>query len=113
MQIKEWQKEVDHWIKKYGVRYFDVTTNTLILSEEIGEFSSLIARVYGEQSFKNALSEDEINNRLKEEIGDIFFVLTCLSNQLNFNITEILGKNLEKKTNRDSYRHLENKKLKQ
>lgn len=111
MEIKTYQKEIDKWIKEYGVRYFDVKTNTILLMEELGEFSRLVARMYGEQSFKSKIDEQKAKENLKEEIADIYFVLTCLANQLDVDLeTEIL-KNLEKKTSRDKDRHKNNSKL--
>jgi NTP pyrophosphatase (non-canonical NTP hydrolase) len=111
MQISEWQSTVDQWIKEYGVRYFDVKTNGLLLAEETGELCRLIARRYGEQSFKTELTADEIRQRIEEEIGDIYFVLTCISNQLEVDLEKVLAHNIEKKTNRDQQRHHTNKKL--
>ena len=111
MSIKDYQVVVDKWIKEVGVRYFDVMTNTLILNEEVGEFSSLVARIYGEQSFKKPLTEEEQKKELSDEIADIFFVLTCLSNQMGINLEEAFAQNLSKKTKRDSTRHKENPKL--
>ena len=105
MSIEEWQKTVDKWIKKYGVRYFDIKTNTLLLSEELGELARLIARRYGEQSFKNNTPDIEVDAAIKDEIGDMLFVLTCISNQLNINLEEVVKDNMEKKTNRDATRH--------
>ncbi len=112
MSIQEYQKIVDNWIKEIGVRYFDERTNTLLLNEEVGEFSRLIARIYGEQSFKKPLSEEEQKAKLSDEIADIFFVLTCLSNQLGINLEEAFAQNLKKKTTRDIDRHRNNEKLK-
>ena len=111
MTIKEYQGSVDEWIKTYGVRYFNELTNIAILMEEVGELSSLIARVYGEQSFKR--SEDKTNARenIKEEIADIFFVLTCLANQMDIDIEDCVAENFNKKTNRDKNRHKSNPKL--
>ncbi len=111
MRLSEVQTKVDDWIKTYGVRYFNETTNTLILMEEIGELSRLISRKYGEQSFKNDLSEKEINDGIKDELADVFFVLTCLANQMNIDLEEIFMNNLAKKTKRDKDRHIKNKKL--
>lgn len=111
MTIKGWQTKVDEWIKEFGVRYFDVKTNALLLSEEVGEFSRLIARSHGEQSFKKNLSEKEVKNRIAEEMADIIFVTTCLANQLEIDLTEELEKNIMKKTNRDNTRHHNNPKL--
>lgn len=112
MSIKEYQATVDTWIKDIGVRYFDEMTNTLLLNEEVGEFSRLIARIYGEQSFKKPLSEEEQHRELSDEISDIFFVLTCLSNQLGIDLEEAFAQNLRKKTKRDMDRHKGNDKLK-
>ncbi len=106
MSIEELQKTVDDWIKKYGVRYFDVKTNMIVLTEEIGEMARVIARQYGEQSKK----ENE-NLNLSEEIADVLWVLTCIANQTGINLTDAIQKNIEKKTNRDNQRHLQNKKL--
>jgi len=106
MHIREWQKEVDEWIKTYGVRYFDIKTNMLILSEEHGELSRLIARRYGEQSFKKPKSQDEVDAAITDEIGDILFVLTCISNQLGIDLETVTKSNLQKKTNRDASRHI-------
>lgn len=112
MTISEWQINVDSWIKKYGVRYFDVTTNTLLLNEEVGEFSRLIARQYGEQSFKKRISSEEIKRKISDEMADILFVISCLANQMDIDLTDAINQNFEKKSKRDSKRHLENDKLK-
>ena len=112
MTIKEYQEQVDSWIKTYGVRYFSELTNNAILMEEVGEFSRLIARTYGEQSFKRKEDEDQSKEKMKEEMADIFFVLTCLANQMGIDIEDSISKNFEKKTNRDSQRHEANPKLK-
>lgn len=106
MTIEELQKIVDDWIKKYGVRYFDVKTNMIVLTEEIGEMARVIARQFGEQSKK----EDETLS-LSEEIADVLWVLTCIANQTGINLTDAIQKNIEKKTNRDNKRHIQNKKL--
>ena len=111
MSIKDYQETVDTWIRDIGVRYFDEMTNTLLLNEEVGEFSRLIARIYGEQSFKKPLSEEEQQQELSDEIADIFFVLTCLSNQLGIDLEEAFAQNLKKKTSRDIDRHKGNDKL--
>lgn len=108
MTIQEAQEKVDSWINTYGVRYFNELTNMVLLSEEVGELARIIARKYGEQSFK----ESDKDKNLDEEMADILFVLICLANQTGVNLTEALIKNLDKKTNRDSNRHHENKKLK-
>ncbi len=112
MTIKQYQKIVDEWINDIGVRYFDEMTNTLLLNEEVGEFSRLIVRIYGEQSFKNPPSDEEKKKMLSDEIADIFFVLTCLSNQLGVDLEEAFAQNLQKKTKRDINRHRNNDKLK-
>lgn len=104
--IQEAQGMVDQWIKKYGVRYFDILTNMACLTEEVGEVARVIARKYGEQSFKEG---DKAN--LGEELTDVLWVLICLANQTGVNLTEEFRKNMEKKTRRDSTRHLNNQKL--
>ena len=112
MNLDELQNKVDSWIQMYGVRYFDVLTNTLLLNEEVGEFTSLVARQYGEQSFKKKISEKIVYENLEDEIGDILFVLTCLANQMEFSLEQIVTKNLDKKKIRDKLRHKKNVKLK-
>ena len=107
MPIKELQKTVDQWIKSYGVRYFDELTNMAILSEEVGEVARIIARRYGEQSFK---TEDALD--LGEELADVLFVVLCLANQTNTNLQDAFDKKLKLKTERDKQRHRLNKKLK-
>ena len=107
MTIKEAQERVDQWIKQYGVRYFSELTNMAVLTEEVGELARVIARQYGEQSFK----EGEKPN-LGEEMADVLWVLLCLANQTGTDLTEELTKNFEKKTRRDKTRHFNNKKLK-
>ncbi len=111
MEIKEAQKLVDNWIKKYGVRYFSELTNTAILSEEVGELARIMARQYGDQSFKK--SEEYLNTKehLADEMADVLWVLICLANQTGVDLTEAFQKNIDKKTKRDKTRHLENKKL--
>jgi len=108
MTIQEAQQKIDQWIKKYGVRYFNELTNMALLTEEVGELARIIARKYGEQSFKKS----DKDKNLEEEIADVLFVLICLANQTGVNLTDALIKNLEKKTSRDATRHHENKKLK-
>ena len=108
MTIQEAQNRIDHWIKTYGVRYFNELTNMALLTEEVGELARIIARKYGEQSFK----ESDKEKKLEEELADVFFVLICIANQTGVNLTDALLQNLEKKTQRDSTRHLENTKLK-
>jgi NTP pyrophosphatase (non-canonical NTP hydrolase) len=108
MEIAEAQKIVNNWIKEVGVRYFDELTNTAILMEEVGEVARIMARRYGEQSEK----ESDKNKDLGDELADVMFVLICLANQTGINLEEAIKKNLEKKTNRDKERHLNNPKLK-
>ncbi|HOZ30690.1 MAG TPA: nucleotide pyrophosphohydrolase [Bacteroidales bacterium] len=107
MTIKEAQTAVDHWIKEYGVRYFDVKTNMIVLTEEVGEMARVIARQYGEQSTKPG---EELN--LEEEMADVLWVLLCIANQTGTDLTTALKNNITKKTQRDNTRHLNNNKLK-
>lgn len=107
MTIKEVQERVDAWIKEYGVRYFDELTNMAILTEEVGEVARIMARRYGEQSFKEGENSD-----LGDEIADVLWVLICIANQTGIDLTEALQKNLDKKTKRDCNRHNNNPKLK-
>lgn len=112
MDISDYQSQVDQWIKDFGVRYFDEKTNTILLVEEVGEFSRLVARRYGEQSFKGEQpSEEDIKSRLGDEMADILFVLTCLANQMDINLEDCVIQNFNKKTNRDKDRHKNNPKL--
>ena len=104
--IREAQKMVDDWIKTYGVRYFSELTNMAVLTEEVGELARIMARKYGDQSFKESEKHD-----LGDEMADVLWVLMCLANQTGVDLTEALKKNLEKKTSRDKKRHLENEKL--
>jgi NTP pyrophosphatase (non-canonical NTP hydrolase) len=108
MNIEQAQKMVDDWIKSKGVRYFNELTNLAVLMEEVGELARLFARTFGEQSFKDS----DKNRELADEMADVLFVLICLANQTGVNLTEALLKNIEKKNNRDSHRHLQNEKLK-
>ena len=108
MTIKDSQKQVDDWIKKFGVRYFSELTNMAMLTEEVGEVARIIARRYGEQSEK----ESDKNKDLGDELADVMFVLICLANQTGIDLEEALKRNLDKKTNRDSERHHHNEKLK-
>ncbi len=108
MTIEEAQKTVDQWINTTGVRYFNELTNTAILMEEVGEVARIMARKYGEQSFKK--SDEGVD--LADEMADVMFVLICLANQTGIDLTEALRKNLDKKTKRDATRHLNNEKLK-
>ena len=107
MTIKEAQDAVDKWVKTYGVRYFSELTNMACLTEEVGELARVIARRYGDQSFKKGEQPN-----LGEEMADILWVLMCLANQTGVDLTEELNKSFEKKTCRDAHRHLENPKLK-
>jgi len=108
MTIKEAQLTIDTWIKTTGIRYFNELTNTAILMEEVGEVARIMARQYGEQSFKK--SDEDVN--LADEMADVLFVLLCLANQTGIDLTDALEKNLEKKNKRDSGRHKSNNKLK-
>jgi NTP pyrophosphatase (non-canonical NTP hydrolase) len=107
MTIKEAQQAVDQWIKEFGVRYFSELTNMACLTEEVGELARVIARKYGDQSFKKG---EEAN--LGEEMADVLWVLLCLANQTGVDLTEELRHSIEKKTRRDALRHIENPKLK-
>jgi NTP pyrophosphatase (non-canonical NTP hydrolase) len=107
LTIADAQKQVDEWIKTKGVRYFSELTNMAILTEEVGELASIIARKYGEQSFK----ESDKNKDLADEMADVLWVLVCLANQTNIDLTSALLKNFEKKNSRDSDRHKQNEKL--
>ena len=108
MTIKEAQEIVDSWIKTNGVRYFNELTNMAILAEEVGEVARIIARKYGEQSFK----ESENDTDLSDEFADVLWVLICLANQTGVDLTQALKKNIKKKTIRDIDRHQNNEKLK-
>ena len=107
MTIEEAQKKIDDWIKKYGVRYFSELTNMTILTEEVGELARIMARKYGDQSFK----ESDKHKNLADEMADILWVLICLANQTGVDLADALEKNIQKKTERDSERHLNNPKL--
>ncbi len=106
MEIKEAQQKVDEWIKTYGVRYFNELTNMAILSEEVGELARVIARKYGEQSFKPGEKDN-----MADEMADVLWVLICLANQTGIDLDEALQHNISKKTKRDKDRHTNNKKL--
>ena len=108
MTIREAQDKVDQWIKTYGVRYFNELTNMAVLTEEVGELARIMARKYGEQSFKEGEKQDP-----SEEMADILWVLICLANQTGVDLTEALRKSFKKKTKRDRERHINNPKLKQ
>jgi len=106
MTINEAQQTVDRWIKEYGVRYFSELTNMAVLTEEVGELARVMARKYGDQSFK-AGEKDNVG----EELADVLWVVLCLANQTGTDLTEELKKSIEKKTRRDAQRHLQNEKL--
>ncbi len=107
MELKQAQTSVDEWIKEYGVRYFNELTNMALLTEEVGELARLIARTYGEQSFK----PNEKNKEIADEMADVLFVLICMANQTGVDLDDALQKNLVKKTQRDKQRHNQNDKL--
>ena len=106
MTLEEAQQQVDHWIKTYGVRYFSELTNMAVLTEEVGELARIMARTYGDQSFKSGEKND-----LSDGMADVLWVLICLANQTGVDLTTAFKKNLEKKTNRDKERHKNNSKL--
>lgn len=106
--IKEAQQLVDGWIKEYGVRYFSELTNMAMLTEEVGELARIMARTYGDQSFKEGEKHD-----LSDEMADILWVLICMANQTGVDLNEAFKKTIEKKTNRDKLRHINNPKLKE
>lgn len=108
LSIREAQAQVDRWIRTYGVRYFSELTNLGILTEEVGELARIIVRTYGEQSFKAS----DRDRDLGDEMADVLWVLLCLANQTGVDLTAAFRKNLEKKTNRDQERHINNQKLK-
>ncbi|MDR3651750.1 MAG: nucleotide pyrophosphohydrolase [Paludibacter sp.] len=107
MTLEEAQKQVDQWIKTYGVRYFGELTNMAILTEEVGELARIISRTYGDQSFKKS----DLESNLADEMADVLWVLICMANQTGVNLTEAFEKNIQKKTERDKTRHLDNEKL--
>ena len=107
MTLEEAQKQVDQWVKTYGVRYFSELTNMVVLTEEVGELARVMARKYGDQSFK----EGEKDN-IDEEIADVLWVLLCIANQTGVDITDAFRKSMEKKTKRDNKIHINNPKLK-
>lgn len=119
MTLEQAQEKVNHWIRTTGVKYFGELTNLGILMEEVGEFSRLMVRMYGEQSFKEKdagnpknASPDQQKEILADEMADVLWVLLCLANQTGINLTDALEKNFEKKNTRDVVRHQENEKLK-
>ena len=107
MTINEAQQQVDGWIKTVGVRYFSELTNMAILTEEVGELARIMARTYGDQSFKRT----DLDKNMADEMADVLWVLICLANQTGVNLTDAFQKNIEKKTVRDTERHQQNKKL--
>ena len=107
--LAEMQEMVDEWIKTIGVRYFNELTNMAILTEEVGEVARIIARKYGEQSFKDS----DLEKDLGDELADVLWVLVCLANQTGVDLTDAFKRNLQKKSSRDKSRHLQNKKLTQ
>lgn len=111
MHIKTAQHTVDEWIRSVGIRYYNELTNTAILMEEVGEVARLMARLYGEQSFKKSESAETAQEQLSDEMADVLFVLICLANQTGIDLEAALEKNLEKKTLRDRERHANNPKL--
>jgi len=111
MTLQEAQSQVDQWIKEYGVRYFSELTNTALLMEEVGELSRHIARNYGEQSYKQALSPEEVKQKIGDEMADVLFVLICLANQIDIDLDAALVQSINKKTQRDNQRHKHNPKL--
>ncbi len=111
MTLTELQSQVDYWINTIGVRYFNELTNTAILTEEVGEVARLMARIYGEQSFKNEVSEDQQKRMLADEMADVLWVLVCLANQTGIDLQKAIIENIEKKTSRDFERHKSNAKL--
>jgi NTP pyrophosphatase (non-canonical NTP hydrolase) len=106
MELKELQHKVDTWINKYGVRYFNELTNLAILTEEVGEVARIMARKYGEQSYK-----ENDNKELADELADVLWVVTCIANQTGVDLEKAMKENFEKKTVRDKNRHKENDKL--
>ena len=108
MTIKEAQQAVDSWIKTYGVKYFSELTNMAVLTEEVGELARIMARTYGDQSFK----DNELAKNLGDEMADVLWVLICLANQTGVDLEHALKENIKKKTLRDSDRHIKNPKLK-
>ena len=108
MTFQQAQQQVDQWITTTGVRYFSELTNMVILTEEVGELARIMARTYGDQSFK----ETDMNKNMADEMADVLWVLICLANQTGVDLTDALQKNFEKKNMRDAERHQQNEKLK-
>ena len=113
MTLDQAQQTVDEWIKTIGIRYYNELTNMAILTEEVGEVARLMSRMFGEQSFKTPDLAATAKEDLADEMADVLFVLICLANQTDVNLTAALEKNLDKKTERDKIRHAQNDKLKQ
>jgi NTP pyrophosphatase (non-canonical NTP hydrolase) len=111
MEIKDYQVEVDNWIRNVGVRYFSELTNMAILTEEVGEVARLMARIYGEQSFKIPMTQEDQMAKLADELADVVWVTTCIANQTGIDLQQALLKNIEKKSLRDNERHINNPKL--
>lgn len=107
MTLQQAQQQVDKWIKTYGVRYFNELTNMAILTEEVGELARIVARTYGEQSFKPTDPKKE----MADEMADVLWVLLCMANQMEIDLTTAFAQNMDKKTQRDKERHIANKKL--
>lgn len=108
LTLEDLQKTVDNWINQYGVRYFSELTNLACLTEEVGELARVMARKFGDQSNKDS----DLQYSLQDELADVLWVLTCIANQTGVNLTEAIHKNIQKKTERDVTRHLNNEKLK-
>ncbi len=111
MHLEEAQQIVDHWIKTVGIRYYNELTNTAILMEEVGEVARIMARVYGEQSWKDPAAAETAHQQLADEMADVLFVLICLANQTGVDLSAALTASLAKKTQRDAERHRNNDKL--
>ena len=107
LPLSELQKQVDNWIKTYGVRYFSELTNMAILAEEVGELARIMARTYGDQSFKSS----DLKKNLSDELADVLWVLVCIANQTDVDLTQAFYDNIKKKTARDKDRHKNNSKL--
>jgi NTP pyrophosphatase (non-canonical NTP hydrolase) len=107
LTLQQAQQQVDEWIKTIGVRYFSELTNMTILTEEVGELARIMARTYGDQSFKKS----DLNKNLADEMADVLWVLICMANQTGVNLTDAFEKNMQKKTERDATRHKNNEKL--
>ncbi len=111
MELSELQERVNKWINTYGVKYFSPLSNTCILTEEVGELAKIVVRKYGEQSFKEHITEAEIRVKIEDELADILWVITCLANQMEIDLERAMENNFSKKNSRDKERHLNNKKL--